>query len=142
MKALADVNVLFAILVAGHVHHDLAWSWWEDRNDESVALCWPTRLGVLRLLTNPKAMDGNPVLPEDALAAWNDLSHDPRTLWSDPAPGLEMYFRRNVDGRQSSPNLWSDAWLAAHAESQGFRLTSLDSGFRLFVLSDFEHLRL
>lgn len=141
MKTLADVNVLFATVVAGHLHHPVAWQWWERSADHSVALCWPTRLAVLRLLTNPKAMDGRAVSPEAALAAWDALALDPRTFWCDPTSGHELIFRRYVAGRQASPNLWTDAWLAAHAESQGFRLASFDGGFRAFGLSDFEHLQ-
>lgn len=141
MKAVADVNVLFALLVAGHPHHTVAWRWWQGCADNSVALCWPTRLGVLRLLTNTKAMGGHPVVPEAALAAWEALAIDPRTFWSDPVSAHESIFRGYVSGRHPSPNLWNDAWLAAHAESLGFRLSSFDSDFRSFGLTDFEHLK-
>ena len=141
MKTLADVNVLFATVVAGHLHHTVAWQWWERCADHSVALCWPTRLAVLRLLSNPKAMDNRAVSPGAALAAWDSLALDPRTFWCDPTSGHEAIFRRYVAGRQASPNLWTDAWLAAHAESQGLRLTSFDAGFRAFGLADFEHLK-
>lgn len=141
MKTVADVNVLFAILVAGHLHHDDAWKWWQQRHDQSVALCWPTRLGVLRLLTNGKAMGGNPVSPETALAAWQSLSADPRCIWMEPQDSHEVFFRRYVTDRQPSPNLWNDAWLGALAESQGHALSSFDADFRSFKLSHFEHLK-
>jgi toxin-antitoxin system PIN domain toxin len=140
MKTVADVNVLFATVVEGHAHHSTAWRWWEQAADHFIALCWPTRMAVLRLLTNPKAMNGRAVVPGTALAAWDALAIDPRTFWSDPVPGLDAYFRHYVAGRQPSPNLWADAWLASHAESLGFRLTSFDADFRAFGLSHFEHL--
>ncbi|HEY1050035.1 MAG TPA: hypothetical protein VGE39_09785, partial [Prosthecobacter sp.] len=62
-------------------------------------------------------------------------------FWSEPGASHELYFRSFVVRRQPSSNLWSDAWLAAHAESQGWRLTSFDSDFRSFTLTDFEHLK-
>ena len=57
MIRLADVNVVFALLVAGHEHHARAWRWWQSRPDASVAWCLPIRLGTLRLLTNAVAME-------------------------------------------------------------------------------------
>ena len=133
MKTVADVNVLFATVVEGHLHHPVAWQWWEHPADRLIALCWPTRLAVLRLLSNSKAMGDRAVSPAAALAAWDSLALDPRTFWSDATAGHEAIFRRYVAGRQSCPNLWTDAWLAAHAESQGFRLTSFDADFHAFA---------
>ena len=141
MSSVVDVNVLFSILVAGHAHHSVAWDWWERQDSDAVILCWPTRLGVLRLLTNSTAMKLHPVTPEVALTAWDTLNQDPRSLWQDPAAGHEVFFRRYVSGRKPSPNLWNDAWLAAHAESLGVGLTSFDSDFRAFGLSSFDHLK-
>ncbi len=141
MKTVGDVNVLFALLVSGHVHHVRAWQWWQALPDDSLAVCWLTRLGVLRLLTNSKAMNNQSLSNVDALNAWNIFALDPRTFESEPEASHESLFRHFVIGRQPSPNLWSDAWLAAHAESHGWRMTSFDADFRSFALTDFEHLR-
>lgn len=141
MRTVADVNVLFSLLVAGHPYHAECWSWWERQGERAVVLCWPARMGVLRLLTNARAMGGTPVTPEQALSAWDQLSDDPRTVWAEPTEGLDRLLRRFVAGRAPIPNLWSDAWLAAHAESLGCGLTSLDAGFRSFGLKQFHWLR-
>ncbi len=141
MKTVGDVNVLFALLVSGHVHQSTAWNWWQALPNDSLALCWLTRMGVLRLLTNTKAMNGQALSNADALAAWDVFARDPRTFWSETSPQHEALFRQFVMARMPSPNLWSDAWLAAHAESNGWRLTSFDSDFRSFSLIDFEHLQ-
>lgn len=138
---LVDINVVFAILVAGHAHHQPAWRWWERQLDDSVGLCLLTRLGVLRLLTNSKAMAGSAVAPEKALESWEMFSNDPRCVWKDPDLRHESYFQNFVTGRQASPNLWTDAWLAALAESQHLRLASFDGDFRSFGLKDFDHLQ-
>ncbi|MFN0125341.1 MAG: TA system VapC family ribonuclease toxin [Verrucomicrobiales bacterium] len=141
MRTVADVNVLFSLLVAGYPHHAVCWEWWERQSDRSVALCLPTRMGVLRLLTHARAMGGAPVTPEQALSAWDQLAGDPRTIWTEPTEDLDPLLRRFVAGRAPSPNLWSDAWLAAHAEALGCSLTSLDADFRSFGLKQFDWLR-
>ena len=142
MTQLVDINVVFSLLVKNHIHHPISWRWWESRSDHSVGMCLLCRMGILRLLTNAKAMSGNAISPEAALEAWDEFSVDPRTLWVDvPERSHEMYFRRYVTGRKPTPNLWTDAWLAALAEAMAIGLTSFDSGFKQFQLKDFELLR-
>jgi toxin-antitoxin system PIN domain toxin len=142
VKTLADVNVVFSILVERHAHHAKAWEWWEAQEIDSVGLCLPVRLGVLRLLTNTKAMDHAPVIPEDALAAWDAIEGDERTyLIESPTKASEVYFRKNVTRRTPTPNLWTDALLAALAVAGGYRLTSFDGGFRSFSNLEFEWLK-
>ena len=142
MSTLVDVNVAFAILVERHAHHATAWDWWERQPAAGVLLCLPVRLGVLRLLTNARAMEGAPVGPDMALAAWDEMQADARArpveLHSTPA--TEICFRNNVAGRVPTPNLWTDALLAAWAVTIGCRLTSFDGGFRSFPGLDFEWL--
>jgi toxin-antitoxin system PIN domain toxin len=142
MRSLVDVNVVFAILVENHAHHAAAWRWWQKRGEETVGLSLPVRLGILRLLTNKSAMESSPVSPDEALAAWDSFAQDPRTLWLPEAgPTQDLYFRRFVSGRPASPNLWTDAWLAALAEAEGISLTSFDAGFRSFGMRGFELLK-
>ena len=141
MKTLIDVNVVFAIVVERHVHHAAAWQWWETQMTGSVGLCLPVRLGLLRLLTNAKAMENAPVNPNEALAAWDAMEEDDRTfdIGIQTSAG-ELCFRKNVADRMPTPNLWTDALLAAWAEAAGYRLTSFDGGFRSFSSLDFEWL--
>jgi len=142
MSTVADKNVVFALLVGNHSHHATAWEWWENREDTSVGLCLLVRLGVLRLLTDARAMEGSPVPPGDGIEAWDALKSDPRTF-SLPLPeqAHDIAFRRIVRGREPSPNLWTDAWLAALAVSLGIGLTSFDADFHSFQLAAFEHLK-
>jgi toxin-antitoxin system PIN domain toxin len=142
MIRLADINVVFALLVEGHEHHARAWRWWQRRPDASVAWCLPVRLGTLRLLTNAVAMEGEPLQCETALDAWDEFSRDPRTVeLSLTGPAHDQLLRRLVAGRKPSPNLWTDAWLAAAAECENAGLTSFDTDFREFKLRDFELLK-
>ncbi len=135
------MNVVFPLLVEAHIHHHAAWRWWEGAGDQSVAWCLPVRLGVLRLLTNPAAMAGDPVSPEEALAAWDEFACDDRVIeLAVPGNRIDLFFRKNVNGRQSAPNLWTDAWLAACSQSLGIGLVSFDRDFHAFDLVEFLHL--
>jgi uncharacterized protein len=133
MPCIADANVLFPLLVQGHLAHDVAWEWWEMQPDEAVGTCLLTRLAVLRLLTNRVAMNGAPVAPAAAVRAWRLLSDDPRTAYIEAeSVSHETRFVGLVSGRESTPDLWTDAWLAALALSLDYELTTFDQGFRSF----------
>ena len=134
MTCIADANVLFPLLVDRHVAHAAARSWWEKKSDESVGICLLTRMAVLRLLTNRVAMNGAPSAPEVALNAWQILAADPRCVFVDVAPpSHERFFTSMVAGRQPTPNLWTDAWLAALARSLDYDLVTFDRGFKSFA---------
>ena len=133
MTCIADANVLFPLLVDGHVAHEVVRRWWEKMPDDSVGLCLLTRLAVLRLLTNRVAMNGAPITPEVALNAWDALAADPRSVFLDAAPSThESFFVSMVAGREPTPNLWTDAWLAALARSLDHDVVTFDRGFKSF----------
>ena len=133
MTCIADANVLFPLLVRGHAAHDAAMAWWQQQSDGTVGTCLLTRLAVLRLLSNRVAMNGDPVRPKEALAAWQQLADDPRSIRIDSEPAThERRFATLVAGREPTPNLWTDAWLAALALSLDYEMTTFDRGFRSF----------
>jgi len=133
MTCIADANVLFPLLVRGHVAHDLAQAWWDKQPDGTVGICLLTRLAVLRLLTNRVAMNGSPVKPNEALMAWRQLADDPRSIYVDAVPAEhESRFASLVSGREPAPNLWTDAWLAALALALDYEVTTFDRGFKSF----------
>jgi uncharacterized protein len=133
MTCIADANVLFPLLVQGHVAHEAADVWWNEQPDGSVGTCLLTRLAVLRLLTNRVAMNGNPVKPTEALKAWQQLAADPRSVHIDAEPAThESRFASLVAGREPTPNLWTDAWLAALALSLDYEMTTFDRSFKSF----------
>jgi toxin-antitoxin system PIN domain toxin len=133
MTCIADANVLFPLLVQGHVAHDVARTWWHEQPDASVGTCLLTRIAVLRLLTNRVAMNGNPIKPRDALKAWQQLAADPRSVQVSVEPeSHEPHFAAFVVGREPTPNLWTDAWLAALALALDYEMTTFDRGFRSF----------
>jgi uncharacterized protein len=133
MTCIADANVLFPLLVQGHAAYEVAKGWWDERPDGTVGTCLLTRLAVLRLLTNRVAMNGTPVGPDEALEAWGRLSNDPRSFHVDgESAEHESRFVSLVSSRQPTPNLWTDAWLAALAMSLDYEMTTFDRGFKSF----------
>lgn len=133
MTCIADANVLFPLLVQGHTANEVAKAWWDEQPDATVGTCLLTRLAVLRLLSNRVAMNGAPVSPDEALSAWHRLSDDPRSFHVDAEPAdHEPRFVSLVSSRAPTPNLWTDAWLAALAMSLDYELTTFDRGFKLF----------
>ncbi|MGH8288871.1 MAG: TA system VapC family ribonuclease toxin [Steroidobacteraceae bacterium] len=127
MTCIADANVLFPLLVQGHAAHERAMEWWQERADGAVGTCLLTRLAVLRLLSSRVAMNGDPVKPKEARAAWQQLADDPRSFQIDSEPAIhEHRFATLVTGREPTPNLWTDAWLAALALSLDYELATFD----------------
>jgi predicted nucleic acid-binding protein len=78
-------------------------------------------------------MSGFPLLPVQALDAWNVLAEDPRCQAQlvEELPD-ENIFRACVADRASSPNLWTDAWLAALALTLDEEFVTFDRGFQNF----------
>jgi len=134
MTCIADANVLFPLLVQGHAAYEVAKAWWDEQPDATVGTCLLTRLAVLRLLTNRVAMNGAPVSPDEALSAWHRLSEDPRCFHVDAEPAdYEPRFVLLVSSREPTPNLWTDAYLAAFAKCARLRLVTFDQGFSRFA---------
>jgi hypothetical protein len=50
---LLDVNVLVALFVARHVHHEVAHDWFEDQRALGWATCPVTENGFVRLMSQP-----------------------------------------------------------------------------------------
>lgn len=136
MRALADANVLFPLVVSAHPARAAALEWWNRQNDDAVGLCLPVQLAVLRHLTNATIMNGAPVAPTQAWEAWQRLAEDPRCFSAPPPPStLDDQLLRFIQGRSPSPNLWTDAWLAACAVVLELELVTFDRGFLAFGLS-------
>lgn len=133
MGFLADVNLLFALLYAGHSHTSQAIGWLERLGEaDRVLLCRVVQMGVLRLLTNPPVMGDEVLTPRQAWSLWDRLGTDPRFAGIDEPPRLESTWRRiDVAARQGG-RIETDSYLAAFALSGGFRLVTFDRGFRRY----------
>ncbi|MGH8538959.1 MAG: TA system VapC family ribonuclease toxin [Stenotrophobium sp.] len=133
MRCIADANVLLPLLSSDHPHHAPALAWWDEQGDGEVGLCLPVRMGLLRLLSNRKVMGESVQRPEAAWSAVEALAIQPCVVTIDSVPaGHALNWRRNVAGREPTPDLWTDAWLAALAQSLDSEMVTFDRGFRQF----------
>lgn len=109
-------------------------AWWNEQGDDEVGLCLPVRMSLLRLLSNRKVMGDSVQRPEAAWSAVEALAAQPCVVAIDVvSPSHSVYWRRNVEGREPTPNLWTDAWLAALAQSLRSEMVTFDRGFRQFT---------
>lgn len=120
MTWLLDGNVLVALLIDSHVHHDRAHRWFATLGSNRFATCPPTQ-GTLLLVHMRSAADSS------APAAWRALTavsrHPQHAWWGDTLDYLDVPHRHLQGSGQVT-----DAWLAELARRRRGRLATLDSG--------------
>ena len=117
MTALLDANVLIALVVADHVHHDAAEAWLAN-SEGSFATCPITEGSLVRLLIR----DGEKA--DLAVSLVREISASPRhEFWPDDLSYSEVPMAGIVGHRQVT-----DAYLAALARARSGRLATLDAG--------------
>jgi len=125
LRALLDVNVLVALLDAGHLHHASATAWMADNARSGWASCPLTQNGCLRILSlgsYPNAQPTAQVAQRLALAMAN-VRH---VFWPDSVSLLDagvLRWDRVLTSRQVT-----DAYLLALAVAHGGRLVTFDGG--------------
>ncbi len=133
MRCVADANVLLPLLTEGHAHQAPASDWWEACADGDVGLCLPVRMALLRLLTNARVMGTSTLRPAQAWGVVQALIDDPRVMVIDQIPPKHAKLWYDcVARREPTPDLWTDAWLAALAQANDCEMVTFDRGFRSF----------
>jgi toxin-antitoxin system PIN domain toxin len=132
MKYLADVNVVFPLLLSRHQHRDTALAWFDSTSSAEVVLPRLTRLGALRLLTTAQVMGRDVLSPKAAMMALEILEADDRIVLLHEPDGLDEPLKKFVTTCAATPNLWTDAYLAAFASTAELKLVSFDRGFLKF----------
>ncbi|HZT97041.1 MAG TPA: TA system VapC family ribonuclease toxin [Chloroflexota bacterium] len=118
MTTLLDANLLIALTVGDHVHHDAAEDWAAGRAHLQFATCPITQGSLLRLLVR----EGQS--PHAAMTVLRGLCRDPRhEFWSDDASYEDMSLAGVVGHRQVT-----DAYLAHLCRRHSARLATLDAG--------------
>lgn len=123
MRALLDVNVLIALLDAGHVMHDRAMSWLAREIRHGWASCPIVENGVVRIMSQPAYPASRPaaVVAERLAEACASPDH---AFWPEDvsllAPGL-IDWNRVLGHRQVT-----DAYLLALAVRNQGRLVTFD----------------
>lgn len=130
---LLDANLWLALALEGHSHHGRAKRYWQEEAAPMTAFCRLTHLALLRHLTN-KAVMGRQRL--SLPAAWKKgaefLALPEVRMLAEPV-GLDAQLGAFSDGGATSPNWWTDAYLAAFGKCAGMRLVTFDHGFAKFA---------
>ncbi|SEH47293.1 hypothetical protein SAMN04489835_0204 [Mycolicibacterium rutilum] len=115
--ALLDANVLIALVVADHVHHDRA-AEWLAASDLAIATCPITEGSLVRFLIRA----GQTVAVAQEVVTTLAAS-DRHEFWPDSLSYAEIDTAGIIGHRQVT-----DAYLAALARSRTGRLATLDEG--------------
>jgi toxin-antitoxin system PIN domain toxin len=133
VRCIADANVLLPLITEGHAHQEPAADWWDSCGAGDVGVSLPVRMALLRLLSNAKVMGSSVLRPAAAWAAVQSLIDDPRIEVLEQVPTAhDKLWHDNVARREPSPDLWTDAWLAALAQAHDCEMVTFDRGFRSF----------
>ena len=90
-------------------------------------------MALLRLLSNARGMGPDTLHPERAWEVVGELIGDPRVIVIEQLPQSHAsYWLASIVGRQPSPDLWTDAWLAALAQATDCEMITFDRGFLAF----------
>ena len=129
---LPDLNVWLALATPDHFHHQQALNYWEHQAAEHVHLCTLTALGLVRLLSQPKLMGPAIKTTYEASAILQALCQQPGVSLAIPTIyGWDVFHQLMREGDLSA-RLCTDAYLAALAISNGWRLVSFDRDFERF----------
>lgn len=139
---LADISLMLPLVYEGHEHHKTADAWFEGAVRDQVIICRYVQQGLLRLLNNPASMAQDVFTTKECWRLWRKLLSDERIRFTPSEPaGLDPLFERYTIGRNYTPKLWMDAYLAAYAKAAGFCLATFDKGFRQFPDLNYQILR-
>ncbi len=118
MTALLDGNVLIALTVEDHVHHQSAEDWMAAHPDRLFATTPITQGTLLRLLIR------NGIAANDAIEILEATTvHPNHRFWTDDVPYDSAVLSGVIGHRQVT-----DAYLAAQARLRSGRLATFDAG--------------
>jgi toxin-antitoxin system PIN domain toxin len=139
MTDLPDVNVWLALADENHSHHAAAQSYWLHQAAPSVVFCRVSMLGFFRLATHRNVLS-RPLTPAEAWGIYRTYLDQEDVDFLSESSAVEGEFQTLTCQPGFSPQLWTDAYLAAFARCVGCRIVSFDSDFKDFPGLDFLHL--
>ena len=83
----------------------------------------------LRLATNGKVLPDDVVTMSEAWQAHDEIVSDERVVFAEEPEGIEVAWRSFTQREAYSTNVWSDAYLAAFAQTADFEFVTFDKGF-------------
>ena len=128
MRVLFDVNVLIALLDAGHVHHNRTHRWWAKNRASGWATCPLTQNGFVRVLAQPSYPNRVPaaVATEFLAQAVGAPEHE---FWPDDLSLTDP--NRFARDRILGPKQITDLYLLALAVIRRGRLVTFDHAIPL-----------
>lgn len=123
---LPDVNVWLALASQRHLHSSICAAWLGSLESGEVLLCRITQMGLLRLLTNHSVMGKEVLNSRKAWRVYQTMLSDERIQFAPEPFALEQHWRKLTAQDQPATKLWTDAYLAAFAETGNMRLVTLD----------------
>ncbi len=129
---LPDLNVWLALACPDHSHHRQALHYWEQQAAEQVLFCTVTALGLVRLVGQPKLMGAAVKTSGEASALLKAFCQQPGvSMASAELNGWDVFHQLLRSGVVPA-RLCTDAYLAAVAMANGWRLVSFDRDFERF----------
>lgn len=125
MRALLDVNVLIALLDAGHVSHAAAREWFAAHASLGWASCPITQNGCVRIMAHGGYPNARPVA-EIARRLREATAQPIHEFWSDALSVVDPALFDHT--RMHGPKQLTDVYLLALAVSRGGRLVTFDRG--------------
>ena len=129
---LPDLNVWLALTWPGHSHHQQAVHYWEQQAADQVLFCTVTALGLVRLVSQPKLMGVAVKNAAEASALLHALCQQPGVQLAEPEHNGWEVFHQLLRIAELPARLCTDAYLAALAIANGWRLVSFDRDFERF----------
>lgn len=130
---LVDSNLLIYAHVSSFQQHDPAREWLDGQlnGNARVGLPWPSLLGFLRIVSNPRVFER----PESLSDAWEQVNAwlGAEVVWiPQPTDRHSKILEGMLAGAGVQANLVPDAHLAALAVEHGLQLCSTDGDFGRF----------
>jgi len=97
-------------------------------------------MGLLRVLTSPHALGSHPLSVAEAWFTYREWRRDRAIVYEAEPAKCQLKLDEYVSGGLVQPKIWSDAYLAAFAESGEMRLVSFDADFGRFAGLNLLHL--
>jgi uncharacterized protein len=124
MTYLLDVNVLIALLDAGHVQHEAAHTWFGEIGQAAWSTCPLTESGVLRIIGNPRYPNTLETPAAVAPLVTQLRAHPGHIFWSDDMSLLDPEY---VDvSRILATDQVTDTYLLALARMHDGKLATFD----------------
>jgi toxin-antitoxin system PIN domain toxin len=122
-----DINVWVALNDDRHVHHSIANDWYRElTHDSLIVFCRQTQLGLFRVLSTPAVMGDEALTLRGCWQIFDRWTGTGQVRWISGSAELEQSLRTRTSANSISPKMWTDAYLAAFAETGGLTLVTFD----------------